>query len=361
MSSPAMTLAVYLPPTRSRGAAVLNVRDFGAVGNGVMDDTSAFQRAIDALPSTGGTVQVPDGTYLIDPARNVRLRGSMHLELSPSAVLKAKPNSLERAYVLMAYRVANVEISGGRIIGERDEHLGTTGEWGHGIMIRGASRVTIRDMHISKCWGDGVSIGGAEQAGEPTIASVDVVITNIVSTGNRRQGLTIGRSKNIKVYDSEFSYTKGIAPECGIDIEPDAGDLGTAETIHIENCLLRHNNKNGILIYKRVTGVTLRKCTIEFNGGYGVYAVSPQTGYLALNKIQHNYWGGVNFRVVTTNYQISSNTFRNNNTRLHGVRLDPKPLTTITGMLSGNSGTGAHIQHSTDCVDIRVTTNYYSN
>ena len=52
-------------------------------------------------------------------------------------------------------------LSGGRIIGDRDNHLGTTGEWGHGIMIRGSSRVTVRDIHISRCWGDGVSIGGA--------------------------------------------------------------------------------------------------------------------------------------------------------------------------------------------------------
>ena len=41
--------------------------------------------------------------------------------------------------MLTVQGVSDVEISGGRIIGERDAHLGTTGEWGHGVMIRGAS------------------------------------------------------------------------------------------------------------------------------------------------------------------------------------------------------------------------------
>jgi len=353
--------AAYVPKFRSRGMATRNVRDYGAYGNGTNDDTSAFQAAIDSLPSDGGTVIVPDGNYLIDPTVNVRLRSRMHLQLADGAVLVTKRNSADRAYVLMVYMASDVEISGGRIIGDRDIHLGSTGEWGHGIMIRGSNRVTVRDMHISKCWGDGVSIGGAEQFNAPTVASDDVVIANIVSTGNRRQALTIGRSRNVKVYDSEFSGSNGVAPECGIDIEPDNTDMGSTSTVLIQNCLMRNNKNNGLMIYRRVTGVTVRDCTIEHNGGYGIYTVGPVGGYLARNNIQHNYWGGVNFRSVTKNYQVSGNYFRNNNTRFFGLRTVPKPVIAMVGIVAGNSGTGSHLQKSTDCVDLNITTNFYSN
>lgn len=42
-----------------------SVADFGAVGDGVTDDTIAIQSALDALPAEGGAVFVPPGSYLI--------------------------------------------------------------------------------------------------------------------------------------------------------------------------------------------------------------------------------------------------------------------------------------------------------
>jgi len=45
------------------GAA--NVRWFGAKGDGVTDDTTAIQAAIDSLPSTGGSIYSPTGVYRI--------------------------------------------------------------------------------------------------------------------------------------------------------------------------------------------------------------------------------------------------------------------------------------------------------
>ena len=48
-------------PSRQRGETRVDVRRFGAAGDGTSDDTAAFQRAIDALPGDGGTVHVPAG------------------------------------------------------------------------------------------------------------------------------------------------------------------------------------------------------------------------------------------------------------------------------------------------------------
>lgn len=50
-----------------------NVRNYGAVGNGVADDTTAIQAAITAAAVNGGTVYFPRGTYLT--AQTINLSG----------------------------------------------------------------------------------------------------------------------------------------------------------------------------------------------------------------------------------------------------------------------------------------------
>lgn len=326
---------------RMRGAARIDVRDHGARGDGVRDDTRAFQRAVDALPANGGTVYVPTGTYLIDPVRSVRLRSRMHLQLATGAKLVARKNAAERAYVLTAQEVGNVEISGGRIVGDRDGHLGSTGEWGHGIMIRGSSRVTVRNIHVSGCWGDGISIGAVKHRGGRVVSSSDVVIAGVVCTRNRRQGLTIGRSRRVRVRDSEFSDTSGTLPGCGIDIEPDAGD--GAHDVRIENCLVRGNQGPGIQLYWRVSGVTITRCTIEGNRSYGVLSVGATNAVITRNRIRNNAWRGIGLRQKTRDVLVSGNHFRDNappGRRASAARVR-KPM-------------GAHIETTKDTSGIRI-------
>lgn len=336
------------PPQRKRGSTVVSVRDHGARGDGTNDDTDALQRAIDALPDEGGTVEVPSGTYLIDPTRRPSLRNRMHLKLAPDAQLKAKPNAEERAYVLMAALVSDVEISGGRILGERDAHLGSTGEWGHGIALYGARRVTVRDMHISRCWGDGISIGGKranpKNKREARTASEDVVLANVTCTGNRRQGLSVGHSRDVRVYDCEFSDTAGTAPECGIDMEPDAPD--DVQRVLVENCRIHGNRGSGIQVYKRVHDVTIRGCTIERNHSYGVLTVAAIDGVITDNDIRDNGFNGVVMRGPTRNYQVSQNRFRANAIRRPRAKGKKMP-------------TQAHIQRGEDTSEINIGDNQF--
>lgn len=305
--------ATFQPPSRSRGPARISVRQHGAIGDGVQDDTAAFQSAIDGLPADGGTVEVPAGTYLIDPLQSVRLRSRMHLQLAPDAKLVAKPNSAERGYVLWVMLANDAEISGGRIIGERGSHLGTKGEWGHGIQIVGAKRVTVRDMHISNCWGDGICIGAKSAPGRGSVPSSDVAIAGVVSTGNRRQGLSITGAQDVRVYDSEFSHTSGTSPQCGIDIEPSKPNFAT--NVHIQSCRIHNNAAYGVLAYKRTRGVTIEDCTIEDNRSCGVVTVGSTTVKIIENRIRNNGSTGLFIKNGTSNCYVSQNTFFNNYSR----------------------------------------------
>ena len=358
--------AAFNPPSRARGGARISVRNHGARGNGSTDDTAAFQRAINALPSGGGTVVVPNGTYVIDPTRKVKLRGKMHLQLASGAKLLAKANSAPRAYVLYAENAHDLEISGGQIVGDRYRHKGTTGQWGHGIMIRGCNRVTVRDIRLSDCWGDGISVASRKLTTQkaPWAPSQDVVIANIVSTGNRRQGMSIGGVRNMKVYDSEFSNTRGIEPGCGIDIEPDKFNLDRAENVRIQNCLIRGNEGNGILVYHRTKQIVVTGCRIERNDGFGVLTMGSTAGTVTANKLGHNRLDGLCVGSGSRDYAANGNYFRNNTTRNHGLvgvnlAWNSTDWTRMSGQVGGRNGTQSHLS-VTNASNVRIGANFDS-
>ncbi|NLZ42851.1 MAG: hypothetical protein GX886_16645, partial [Comamonadaceae bacterium] len=68
----------------------VSVKDFGAVGDGVTDDTAAIQAAIDSV--VGGTVHFPVGTFLISAPiqlrRGVMLQGAGPFDTSANASTK---------------------------------------------------------------------------------------------------------------------------------------------------------------------------------------------------------------------------------------------------------------------------------
>jgi hypothetical protein len=51
----------------------ITIKDFGAVGDGVADDTAAIQAAITALGANGGQVYLPQGTYKVSSTINIPL------------------------------------------------------------------------------------------------------------------------------------------------------------------------------------------------------------------------------------------------------------------------------------------------
>lgn len=67
----------------------VNVRDYGATGDGATDDTAAIQAAMDSLSPSGGTLLIPAGVYWL---RNpVFLRSGVHIEGRGWPTLIRKP------------------------------------------------------------------------------------------------------------------------------------------------------------------------------------------------------------------------------------------------------------------------------
>lgn len=150
----------------------------------------------------------------------------------------------------------NVTVTGGELHGDVGKHsysLTNSSQWGHGINIHSSSNVSITDIVITHCIGDGVAVSGSKATfiGDYSHASHDIVLSHVITRYNRRQGLSIIYASDVKVEDCVFSDTGVIekhSPSAGIDIEPN-----TAAPY-----------------YQAVRNVTIRNCTLDRNVGFGI-------------------------------------------------------------------------------------------
>jgi polygalacturonase len=230
--------ACIVPP---RNPLVVNVKDKSAKGDGRTNDTKAIQAAIDAVGGTGGTVLIPAGTYMVETVKKkgrLMLKGDMTLKLAAGAVLKAIPNDQRKYAVLSISAVADVNVVGGRLEGDRSEHRGKSGEAGMGIRIdAGAERIIVSGVTARNMWGDGFYVEGAK----------DIKFCGVTADNNRRQGLSIVEADDVLVTGSVFSNTHGTRPSAGIDLEPDRAEQKVVN-VRIETSKFINNEGPGIEI-----------------------------------------------------------------------------------------------------------------
>lgn len=280
---------------------VVSVRDTGATINDSTNDTKAIQAAVDQVAGTGGTVYVPDGTYIIDALTSIKLKSNMTLKMSGGAVLKAIPNNQTGYAIIQIQNASNVNVAGGTILGERNAHQGTDGQWGMGIRIGGVNNAVISGVTIKDAWGDGIYINGMSKG---------ITLCSVVADNNRRQGLSIVSADGVVIKNSVFKNTHGHAPEAGIDLEPNPGGVDSVKNVQILNSHFLNNNFVGIDLMAwagPVSNVTIQGNTIEGNGG-GILVHKSNNNKISTNIITDDSAYGISLQSGSTGNVITGNT-----------------------------------------------------
>ena len=333
----------------------VSAKSYGALGNGVANDTAAIQAAIN---SGAGHVLIPDGTYLIQavstsgvnhqPNGGLSLPSNFKLELAPGAILQAIGNSSVTSSVIRITEVDNVIVTGGKIIGEIATHTGSTGEWGFGICLMGASNVTIEDISISACWGDGIIlIPGIADTTKPC---TNIKLKGVTSDANRRQGMSVCHADGVYATKCDFTNTDGTAPQNGVDIEPEA--TWYAKNIHLYGCNCSGNTGYGIATNGNLGAVSqcsVIACQVSDNGVCGIQLYKTTNSILSNNIVEgHTNFAGIKL-VIVSDTTVAGNVCKSNETGITLVAGAVK--NNISGNLcSANSLYGIFLNAATDNV-----------
>jgi len=266
----------------------VSVADFGAVGDGVTDDTDAIQAALNATAGTGLTVYIPNtaaNTYIISGRTSLlclSIPSNTRLVIAPGVTIQAAPGIGPVVRMLSIAVVSNVYISGygATIKGIKSEYV--SGEQRHGVIISTASNVHIEGLTCKDTGGDGFYIGAS--TGE------NVSLVDCIADNNRRNGVSITSGKRVLVDRCYFINQSGTDPQSGIDIEPN-GNSDFMEDITVRNCYAYNNTNLGYIVginalpgaVEKNVNVTFLNCVDDGGSGIGGYQVGPVN--VGANKI----------------------------------------------------------------------------
>lgn len=286
----------------------INVKDFGAVGNGVTDDTAAIQAAIDSL--TVGTVLIENGTYMIKgtdgtPTRDgdkggIKAKSKVNIFIR-NATLKVINTNFTDYNIIRCTDVQNAKIYGqnGIIEGDRLTNQSATGEHGFGIGLWNAKNIHIHDLTIKNCWGDSIILTNTSPW---TDYCENVTIERVICDNNRRQGISVTVAKNTVINDCVFKNIHGTSPESGIDVEPNmVGDI--LEDTKITNCHF-YANVSGMVLHGGKNTV-VNACS--FRGNTAGLGINQNDGAVVTNCTFINNTGTQISCEVATNNVINNN------------------------------------------------------
>ncbi len=312
---------------------IVNVKNFGATGDGETDDTNAINNAIQYCKNNNkSTLFIPKGTYIINgeastPEQYFLQDGGLFIDfplnllMENETYLKAKTSS-QKGYILINIKnTSNVNIIGGNIVGERDTHDGTTGEFGFGVHCKNVKKLKIINVNIYDFWGDGIILDAV--VGDLSKTNEDVIIKNCEIRNNRRQGITIAHGYNFIVDNNKFlnSGVGGTDPKSAIDIE----GVGGGEGSFVENCLISNNFFSNGEVQEIVCSMeNLKNLTIDnnifYDVGFGIN-ISPlsekaENINISNNIINNCSTTGINFSATDylKNVVVDGNEITTNNT-----------------------------------------------
>jgi parallel beta-helix repeat protein len=262
-----------------------NVRDFGAVGDGMANDTKAIQQAIDQA-AAGDTVYIDEGTYNLI---SLRLKSGVHLVGEGLLV-----QQLERVQDYSNEKQASpTPLVRGRDV--EDIYLSINARAQHEAVYL----LNCKNIRIER------SVLEGDSAKLRSFAGILIYDS---------QGIDIAHTK-VRYFGRARQHTHSYQPGTGIRILD-------SKHIAIVHSLVEYNGENGVFMHNSAD-VSVDTCRLRRNGMSGIQVAFGSGGTeknfrFSHNTIEHNAADAIDInnrsdrKYHNIHCEISSNTTRNN-------------------------------------------------
>lgn len=285
-----------------KDALVINVKDYGAIGDDTTNDTAAIQAAITALPSSGGVVFFPPGTYRITSA--IALRSALTLQgAGGSASVIHQTNTT-------AHGLSGVDILGFSVKGLRV--VGPSSGSGDGLHLTRSVNAATNYIELSdaifRTWGgNGISISnpivsaftqvrcenngnhGFYLYGVGGVAGTSVALTGCYANDNTSAGYYLdtmvycslnGCASESNAADYRLTNCQSIAMSgCGSENNGGIGwDILGGHGIGLYSCWLYANTGIGVKVSNNALAVTVLSLVDNTPGGSATACVQVASG-----------------------------------------------------------------------------------
>ena len=265
---------------------VINVKDpkYGAVGDGVTDDTGALAAWVAAMPASGAHMVAPPGVYLTTAALSFSGKSNFRIDGKGATIKYANATAVSSGkYLLDFVSCADGVIDGLVLDGNRANRTPAEVPAHLVNVYTSSARLTFRGVRAINAVVDGFYVATGTPAVEASYPA-DITFENCETTNAWRNGMSIIAALRPTVRDGDYSSSTGTSPQAGIDVEPDASATYTVKDAVIEGVRFRDNAGYGLMLSgANMTVANVRSIArnLKFSGnGSGGLIVGPSTAPL---------------------------------------------------------------------------------
>jgi hypothetical protein len=226
---------VTVKATLGQLAETASVTDYGAVGDGVTDDSVAIQNAVTA----NNAVFFPAGTYKVSVPIVLKSNNTLYGEGASSVILYtgsvASQGALYANSGSSSAYVDNITIQDLKVVGQ----VATAGfsEFVHNISLSGVRNCLIERCVVEGFRGDGIYIGSGDIALQER-HNINVTIRDCYIDGvnkDNRNGISVIDGNGVNIDNNYITRTTRANMPGAIDIEPDANVYHIVRDISVRN------------------------------------------------------------------------------------------------------------------------------